>query len=87
MDKFMEEALRETRAGAAEGGIPIGAALVDADNQLISTGRNRIRHLRHRRRNRQHNLRHRDQTGSPTTPRSHEQPTNSHHTLSTTSAA
>ena len=41
MDNFMEEALREARAGADEGGIPIGAALVDETNQLVATGRNR----------------------------------------------
>ena len=41
MDQFMKEALREARAGAAEGGIPIGAALVDADNRLVATGPNR----------------------------------------------
>ena len=40
MDKYMEEALREARAGAAEGGIPIGAALVDAQGRLVTTGRN-----------------------------------------------
>ena len=41
MDQFMEAALDEARKGAAEGGIPIGAALVDANGQLIATGRNR----------------------------------------------
>ena len=40
MDKFMEAALLEARTGAAEGGIPIGAALVDG-NRLVATGRNR----------------------------------------------
>ena len=37
----MEAALQEARAGAAEGGIPIGAALVDRDGRLVATGRNR----------------------------------------------
>ena len=41
MDRFMEEALREARAGADEGGIPIGAALVDGQGNLVATGRNR----------------------------------------------
>ena len=41
MDQFMQEAIREAREGAQEGGIPIGAALVDAGGQLIATGRNR----------------------------------------------
>lgn len=41
MDEFMQAALEEARAGAAEGGIPIGAALVDRDCRLVATGRNR----------------------------------------------
>ena len=41
MDEFMRAALDEARTGAAEGGIPIGAALVDANNRLVATGRNR----------------------------------------------
>ena len=41
MDRFMEEALREARVGADEGGIPIGAALVDGQGRLVGTGRNR----------------------------------------------
>ena len=40
MDEFMNAALGEARTGAAEGGIPIGAALVDG-NRLVATGRNR----------------------------------------------
>ena len=40
MDEFMNAALGEARAGVAEGGIPIGAALVD-DGRLVATGRNR----------------------------------------------
>ena len=41
MDEFMKTALDEARTGAAEGGIPIGAALVDANHRLVATGRNR----------------------------------------------
>ena len=41
MDQFMEAALGEARTGAAEGGIPIGAALVDEQGRLVATGRNR----------------------------------------------
>ena len=41
MDQFMEAALEEARTGAAEGGIPIGAALVDGEDRLVATGRNR----------------------------------------------
>ena len=40
MDEFMDAALGEARAGVAEGGIPIGAALADG-NRLMATGRNR----------------------------------------------
>ena len=40
MDEFMDAALDEARAGATEGGIPIGAALADG-NRLMATGRNR----------------------------------------------
>ena len=40
MDKFMQAALDEARLGAEEGGVPIGAALVDGD-AIIATGRNR----------------------------------------------
>ena len=40
MDEFMNAALDEARAGATEGGIPIGAALVDG-NRLVASGRNR----------------------------------------------
>lgn len=38
--RFMEAALREARQGLAEGGIPIGSALV-IDGDLVATGRNR----------------------------------------------
>ena len=41
MDQFMEAALEEARTGAEEGGIPIGAALVDGEGRLVATGRNR----------------------------------------------
>ena len=41
MDRFMEEALRQAQAGADEGGIPIGAVLVDWQGKLVATGRNR----------------------------------------------
>ena len=41
MDQFMRATLTEARKGAAEGGIPIGAALVDAEGRLVATGRNR----------------------------------------------
>lgn len=41
MDEFMKAALEEARAGADEGGIPIGAALVDREGRLVATGRNR----------------------------------------------
>ena len=41
MDEFMRAALDEAHAGLAEGGIPIGAALVDLDGRLAATGRNR----------------------------------------------
>ena len=41
MDQHMKAALDEARKGAAEGGIPIGAALVDREGNLVATGRNR----------------------------------------------
>ena len=40
MDEFMNVALDEAYAGSAEGGIPIGAALVGGGH-LVATGRNR----------------------------------------------
>ena len=40
MDDFMRAAFEEARLGAEEGGVPIGAALVDGDT-LVATGRNR----------------------------------------------
>lgn len=41
MDKFLRAALKEAQDGADEGGIPIGAAIVDANGRLVATGRNR----------------------------------------------
>ena len=41
MDEFTKVALDEARTGLAEGGIPIGAALIDADGRLVAAGRNR----------------------------------------------
>lgn len=38
---WLEVALEEARAGADEGGIPIGAALVGADGTVLGRGRNR----------------------------------------------
>lgn len=39
--EMLKAAVREARAGLSEGGIPIGAALFDADGKLISSGHNR----------------------------------------------
>ena len=39
IDPFMSNALEEARQGAAEGGIPIGAALADTEGRLVATGR------------------------------------------------
>src|SRR3954467_12782509 len=39
--KLLEVALEEARAGRAEGGIPIGAALFDAEGSLLGRGHNR----------------------------------------------
>ena len=41
MDEFMKVALDEARTGLAEGGIPIGAVLIDNDGRMAATGRNR----------------------------------------------
>ena len=38
---FLPVALEEARAGLAEGGIPIGAALFDRDGTLLGRGHNR----------------------------------------------
>jgi len=40
-EAMLAPALREARLGLAEGGIPIGAALFDADGRLIGSGHNR----------------------------------------------
>jgi len=39
--KLLEVAIGEARLGLAEGGIPIGAALFDADGKLLGRGHNR----------------------------------------------
>ncbi|SDV03001.1 cytosine deaminase [Microlunatus sagamiharensis] len=39
--QLLAVAIEEARAGLAEGGIPIGAALFDADGQLLGRGHNR----------------------------------------------
>jgi hypothetical protein len=38
---MMEVAFEEARAGLAEGGVPIGAALFTTDGVLLGSGRNR----------------------------------------------
>lgn len=38
---LLDIAIEEARIGAAEGGIPIGAALFDADGNILGRGRNR----------------------------------------------
>ncbi len=38
---MLEVALAEARKGLAEGGIPIGAAIFDADGKLVGAGHNR----------------------------------------------
>ncbi|MET0692808.1 MAG: nucleoside deaminase [Propionibacteriaceae bacterium] len=40
-EEMLAEAVAEARAGLAEGGIPIGAALFGADGALLGRGRNR----------------------------------------------
>jgi creatinine deaminase len=40
-EDLLRVALEEARAGLAEGGIPIGAALFDGDGRLLGRGRNR----------------------------------------------
>ena len=40
-EAMLEVALAEARAGLAEGGIPIGAAVFGADGRLVSSGHNR----------------------------------------------
>lgn len=39
--ELLQVALREARQGLAEGGIPIGAALFDAQGRLLGSGHNR----------------------------------------------
>jgi cytosine/creatinine deaminase len=39
--EMLEVALEEARAGLAEGGIPIGAAVFDGDGRLVGSGHNR----------------------------------------------
>ena len=41
MDQHMKATLDEARLGAEEEGVPIGAALVDVEGNLVATGRNR----------------------------------------------
>ena len=36
----LKEALEEAKAGLAEGGIPIGAVLVDRDGTIVARGHN-----------------------------------------------
>ena len=40
-DQFIRVALEEARTGAEEGGLPVGAALVDSEGRLVAMGRNR----------------------------------------------
>ena len=41
VEEMLEVALAEARTGLAEGGIPIGAAVFDADGRLLGAGHNR----------------------------------------------
>ena len=41
MDEYMITALEEARTGAREGDIPIGAVLLNAQETVVATGRNR----------------------------------------------
>jgi cytosine/creatinine deaminase len=41
MDRFMQAAIDEARAGMAEGGLPVGAVLVQQD-RVLGRGRNRL---------------------------------------------
>ena len=41
MDPHMRTALDEAQQGAAEGGIPIDAALVNVEGRLVAAGKNR----------------------------------------------
>ena len=40
-DRMLAVAVEEARAGLAEGGLPIGAALFDAEGKLLGSGHNR----------------------------------------------
>jgi cytosine deaminase len=40
-EQMLAVAIREAQAGAAEGGIPVGAALFDANGRLLGSGHNR----------------------------------------------
>ena len=40
-EQMLQTALEEARAGAEEGGVPIGAALFDGDGTLLGRGHNR----------------------------------------------
>ena len=40
-ERLLDTAIDEARLGLSEGGIPIGAALFDADGKLLGRGRNR----------------------------------------------
>jgi cytosine/creatinine deaminase len=40
-EEMLQVAIAEARAGLAEGGIPIGAAIFDATGQLVGSGHNR----------------------------------------------
>jgi cytosine deaminase len=40
-EEMLEVAIAEARAGRAEGGIPIGAAMFDGAGKLLASGRNR----------------------------------------------
>lgn len=40
-EALLETALKEARKGFEEGGVPVGAALFDADGKLLGRGRNR----------------------------------------------
>lgn len=40
-EEMLEVALSQARLGAAEGGVPIGAALFDSEGNLLGKGRNR----------------------------------------------
>jgi len=41
MEKYMEEALREARAAAQDGDVPVGCVIV-RDGQIVGRGRNRV---------------------------------------------